>query len=159
MTILKFFHKRSKNDNINIIFSKISLSLKSTEKIANKISKLLKKGDIVLLEGDLGAGKSVIVRFILQSLGVKNKITSPTFTIVNDYHAGDLHFYHLDLYRIEDETELENIGFENVIDDNEAIKFVEWPSKIGSLFPKKYFKIIVSKLGKHSRKITLEEYK
>lgn len=145
-------------DENKVVFSKISLSLKGTQRIAKKISKLLKAGDTVLLEGDLGAGKSVIVRNILKEYGVKNKITSPTFTLVNYYSYAKNHFYHFDMYRIENEDEVENIGFEDIIDDKTAIKFVEWPSKIPAFLPKQFKKITVVKLGENSRNIILEEY-
>jgi len=142
----------------NVVFSKISLSLNGTKKIAKAISKRLKAGDTVLLEGDLGAGKSVVVRDILKEFGVENKITSPTFTLVNDYFAKERHYYHFDMYRIENEDELKNIGFEDIIDDKTAIKFVEWPSKIPAFLPKNHFKkITIVKLGKNSRNIILEE--
>lgn len=145
--------------NSNLVFSKISLSLNSTKKIASKISSILQKGDIVLLEGDLGAGKSVIVREILRKFGVKGKITSPTFTIVNEYFSEKKHFHHFDLYRIEDEEELKNLGFEDILNDKDSVKFVEWPSKISHLLPKNYFKISIVKLTKNIRNIILEEKK
>lgn len=141
-----------------VVFSKISLSLKGTKRISKKISKLLKAGDTVLLEGDLGAGKSVVVRDILKEFGVKNKITSPTFTLVNDYFSSKKHYYHFDMYRIENEDEVENLGFDDIIDDETAIKFVEWPSKVSSFLPKKFKKITIVKLGKNSRNIILEDY-
>jgi len=142
----------------NVVFSKISLSLKNTKKIAEKISKRITSGETILLEGDLGAGKSVVVRNILQELGVENKITSPTFTIVNDYFVKKKHFYHFDMYRIENEEEVKNIGFEDIIDDKKAIKFVEWPTKIPAFLPKKYKKITIVKLSDKARNIILEEY-
>ena len=150
------FSKEIKENNVR--FSKISLSLKGTQRISKIISKQLKAGDTVLLEGDLGAGKSVVVRNILKEYGVKNKITSPTFTLVNDYFSNKLHYYHFDMYRIENEEEVENLGFEDIIDDETAIKFVEWPSKVSSFLPKHFKKITVVKLGKNSRNIILEEY-
>jgi tRNA threonylcarbamoyladenosine biosynthesis protein TsaE len=142
----------------HLVFSKIALSTRDTEKIACKISKHLKDGDVVVLEGDLGAGKSVVVRDILKLRNVHDKITSPTFTLVNVYHTKTNTYYHFDMYRIEDEMEVKNIGFEEILDDPNAIKFVEWPSRVKDFLPQHFKKVTITKLGKNSRNIILEEF-
>ena len=158
--IEKYFYCFSNKANSEkIVFSAFSLSLKQTRKIALRIFKKLEQGDCVLMSGDLGAGKSVIVREILKIAGITNNVTSPTFTLVNEYKTQYYHFYHFDMYRLESEEEAINIGFEEILDDKFAIKFIEWPEKVESFFNKsKYKKITIVKLGKKSRNIILENY-
>ena len=136
--------------------SYITLSEKQTKKVANKILKTINLGDCILLEGDLGAGKSVLVRQILTQSGVTKHVTSPTFTLVNEYFSVSGHFYHFDMYRLVDEEEAHNIGFEEILEDKNAIKFIEWPQKVQSYLPKSYKKITIVKLSKKIRNIIVE---
>ena len=115
-------------------------------------------GDTVLLSGDLGAGKSFIVRAMLEYVGIRKAITSPTFTLLNEYTAGNRKFYHFDMYRIEDEQEIVNIGYEEIVENKSAIKFIEWPEQIQNFLPKNYKKITIVKLGKRARNIIFEDY-
>lgn len=154
----KYFYVFSNDVSFeHVTNSFISTSLKSTNKIAKSIAKDLKPGDIVVLKGDLGAGKTVLVRDILQSLDVKDKITSPTFTILNEYKSNLGHFYHFDMYRVENEFEAENIGLSEIIEDKNSIKFIEWAENVPRYLPPHYKKITITKLGKKSRNIILEE--
>lgn len=155
----KYFYIFVPNASIkNVINSYISLSENQTKKIANKILKNLKSGDCILLKGDLGAGKSVIVRQILKQSGVVKPVTSPTFTLVNEYMAPRGHFYHFDMYRLTDEEEVQNIGFEEILEDKKAIKFIEWPQKVESYLPKHFKQITIVKLSKRARNIVVEDF-
>lgn len=136
----------------------ITLSEKGTIKFCKRIKDFVKDGDCFLLEGDLGSGKSFIVRTLLNEFGVHKRITSPTFTLFNDYTTNSRHFYHFDLYRLEDENEVTNIGFEEIMDDKTSIKFIEWPDNAKKFMPKQYKKITIVKLGKKARNIILEDY-
>ena len=142
----------------NIILSAISTSVKGTKRIAKKIYSKFETGDVVLLSGDLGAGKSELVRGILTYAGVNKEITSPTFTLVNEYTTSKNHFYHFDMYRIDDDEEVINIDFSELIDTPDAIKFIEWPTKVERFLPSSYKKITIVKLGKKTRNIILEDY-
>ena len=154
----KYFYIFSVGINEDCVLqSKISLSENQTQKIAKKISRFISAGDCVLLEGDLGAGKSVFVRSVLKHCGIAENITSPTFTLVNEYKNKYYHFYHFDLYRLDDEDEVLNIGFEEMMDDKGAIKFIEWPSKVKKYLPNTYKKITITKLGKNLRNIIFEK--
>jgi len=95
---------------------------------AKAFAKTLKKGQIIHLIGDLGAGKTTLVRGILRSLGHQGAVKSPTFTIVEPYEIHGQAFFHFDLYRIDDEEELELIGMRDYQDKN-SICFIEWPEK------------------------------
>ena len=113
---------------------KINLSSENkTEELAIKISKKLNLGDIVFLYGDIGAGKTTFVRYLINFLEKENKIklseiTSPTFSILNEYEIKDIKIRHYDLFRIKNSEEIKNIGmFENT---ENFLTFVEWPEKI-----------------------------
>ena len=122
--------------------SKIDISKESsTAKFARKFSKVLKVGDVVLLHGEIGAGKTTFIRYLIHSLEKKNKvklgeITSPTFSILNEYEIKNITIRHYDLFRIKDSNEIKNIGiYENIQD---FITFIEWPDKIQKKIKKKY---------------------
>ena len=122
--------------------SKIDISKESsTAKFARKFSKVLKVGDVVLLHGKIGAGKTTFIRYLINSLEKKNKvklgeITSPTFSILNEYEIKNITIRHYDLFRIKDSSEIKNIGiYENIHD---FITFIEWPNKIEKKIKKKY---------------------
>lgn len=112
----------------------ISENEKYTYNLGIKIGKILKCNDIVCLDGELGAGKTVMVKGITQALGVKEYVTSPTFTIVNEY-KGKMPVYHLDVYRLGDIDELYDIGFDDYIDN--GIMLIEWADNIKSAIPDK----------------------
>ena len=122
--------------------SKIDISKESsTAKFARKFSNVLKVGDVVLLHGEIGAGKTTFIRYLINSLEKKNKvkhgeITSPTFSILNEYEIKNITIRHYDLFRIKDSNEIKNIGiYENIHD---FITFIEWPDKIQKKIKKKY---------------------
>ena len=100
-------------------------SEEETFELAKKVANTLKGGETVLLSGDLGAGKTTFAKGLAAALGVEEEVTSPTFTVMNVYEDGRLPLYHLDMYRIEDESETEELGFEETIPQN-AVKVVEW---------------------------------
>ncbi len=89
-------------------------NLQDTEKIGKIISRCLEKGTVLCLDGDLGAGKTAITQFIAKEFGVKEYITSPTFNIIKEYE-GRLPFYHMDVYRIESEDDMYDLGYDEYI--------------------------------------------
>jgi len=134
----------------------ISNSLEDTYKIACKIKEKLKKGDKVLLFGDLGAGKTQFVKKIIKAFnGNEDVVTSPTFTIVNEYNVDLGTIYHFDLYRINDVTELYNIGIEEYL-YSDSICFFEWPERAMEIFGNDVKKISILKTGETSREIIFE---
>ena len=140
--------------NINKIVCKSS-SVAETEAVACAFSKGLKPGDIVLLSGDLGAGKTVFAKGFVRGVGVSNaEVVSPTFTIMNDY-GGKV--YHFDLYRIEDPDELYEVGFEEFV-GGDGIAIIEWPERAEELLPQNRFEILLERNGENGRRITVKEY-
>ena len=109
-------------------------SLEDTKNLGQEIAKeIVKRKDksafIVFLDGDLGTGKTTLVKEIIFALGIKEKVKSPTFTIIEPYELNDKNIYHIDLYRINDPSELEIIGLREYLNESEAIIFIEWPEK------------------------------
>lgn len=103
----------------------ISKSPEETFEIARQFASGLKAGDIVAFNGDLGVGKTVFVKGICDYLGVTEYVNSPTYTLVNEYHGKEYTVYHMDIYRIEDEDELFNIGFFEFLSEG-GIVLMEW---------------------------------
>lgn len=95
---------------------------------------MLRPPCVVALEGDLGAGKTTLAQAICRGVGIEDDVTSPTFSLVN-VHEGDRGtVYHLDLYRLNDETDVTNLGWDDII-NSDAIVIVEWPERAGSRLP------------------------
>ena len=106
-----------------------------TREFGIALGRSLEKGDIVALTGDLGTGKTALTKYIAQGLGIKDTITSPTFTIVQEYSQGRLPLYHFDVYRIGDPEELYELGYEEYFFGDGAC-VIEWAELIGDLLPK-----------------------
>ena len=121
----------------------ISKSEQDTINFAKDFAKNLKKGNIVVLTGDLGSGKTKFTQGILEYFGLENEISSPTFTIVNEHHAKDINIYHFDVYRLEDVDEFYAIGGEDYFEN--GISIIEWGEILENILPKGYIKITFSK--------------
>lgn len=124
--------------------------------IANEFAANLKSGMIVILNGDLGAGKTFFIKKVLQKFNVTNS-NSPTFAIVNEYF-GDKTFYHFDFYRINRETELHDIGIEDYFTDEQSIIFIEWGNLFPEVLPKKRIEINISYNDEDEREFRFIEY-
>lgn len=129
--------------------------MEETLKLGEEIAGNLKGGEVIILDGDLGAGKTVVAKGIAKGLGVNAIVNSPTFTIVNIYQ-GRLKFCHFDMYRIEDEEEVRELGFEELIGANDNVCAVEWASRTPSLMPDNAIKITINKVDEQKRDITIE---
>ena len=130
-----------------------------TKELGRKIGASAKPGEIFLLNGDLGVGKTVFVQGVALGLGIEGPINSPTFTILQVYDEGRLPFYHFDVYRISDPEEMYEIGFEEYI-EGEGVCFIEWANLIEELLPAQYTEIHIDKdlsKGFDYRLITVEE--
>lgn len=135
-----------------------SYSPEETEKIAYDFAGELRGGEIITLDGDLGAGKTAFVRGLARGMGINDIISSPTFTIVNEYRKGHIPLFHFDVYRIETPDEMYDIGWEDYISQG-AVTIVEWASNIPELFFDAHTRINITKNLEKSedyRKITIE---
>ena len=135
-----------------------SKSLEDTFNVAKEIATSFCAPKIILLEGDLGAGKTHFVKGFVKALGSDELVTSPTFTIMNEYECGSLCVYHFDMYRLSSAEEAINLGFEEYFDLNSLNGFslVEWAENVEGLFPCDVVKIKIQKLGENERRIIVE---
>lgn len=135
-----------------MMFSIVTASTEQTEELGRIIGSLLEAGDLVCLYGDLGAGKTHLSYGIALGLEVKEPyITSPTFAFVNEYE-GRIPFYHIDLYRLKDSTELEGIGFEEYVESDGAT-VIEWAERAEDELPPASLSIYLSHLSENSREV------
>lgn len=118
-------------------------SADETVEAGEKLGRLLERGDVVCLTGDLGAGKTAFTGGIAHALGVQGYITSPTFTIVNEY-SGREKLYHFDVYRIEEPEEMYEIGFEEYL-SGEGIVIIEWADRVNELLPSERIGVEIKK--------------
>lgn len=116
------------------MFEIITKSPEETAAIGEKIGRLVSNGTVICLYGDLGAGKTLFVQNLAKGLEIDEDVTSPTFNIMNVYE-GRLPLYHFDLYRLEQEYELEDIGFYDYVDDPDGIVVIEWADKFADCLP------------------------
>ena len=134
-------------------------SPEETEKYAGELAKSLKRGTVLLLFGGLGAGKTAFTRGFARGLGITEPVSSPTFTIVQEYHDGRLPLYHFDVYRIGDISEMDEVGYEDYF-FGEGVCMIEWANLIEEILPEKRWDITIEKdleKGFDYRKITMIE--
>lgn len=133
----------------------ITKSTEETYQLGIDIAKLLKEGDIINLNGDLGAGKTYFTKGIAKGLEIDDYITSPTFTIVNEYE-GKIPLYHFDVYRINDIREMYEIGFDEYIYGS-GISVIEWGDIISDIIPDYAIKINIKRLDENIREIEIDD--
>lgn len=123
----------------------ISLNnLEETEKFGIFLGANLNPGDVVCLNGDLGAGKTTLTKSIAKGLGIDDYVTSPTFTIVNEYY-GKTDLYHIDTYRLDDKIDVDYLGFDEYF-YSDGVTIVEWAEKIRDALPEEYMEINIKSL-------------
>ena len=134
----------------------LSHSPEDTEDIGARLAEQLEPGAVVAFTGDLGAGKTAFTRGLARGLGIPDRITSPTFTIVNEYEGGRLPLFHFDLYRMDSPEELFDIGWEDYLDRG-GVGAVEWSENVADAMPDGtvYVTIQRSPEGENTRKITI----
>jgi|SaaInlStandDraft_4_1057021.scaffolds.fasta_scaffold101175_2 tRNA threonylcarbamoyladenosine biosynthesis protein TsaE len=109
--------------------------------LAKKISLYIKPGDILLLTGEMGAGKTTFTRYLLGFFNNKENVSSPTFTIINKYYCDSVLVFHIDLYRLDFVEDLLNIDIQSYLDRKDAIVIIEWAEKLQELMPNSYLEI------------------
>ena len=128
-------------------------SVEETVKIGEMLGKLLRPGDVIAMDGDLGAGKTHFTCGIAKALNIDDYITSPTFTIVNEYRGGKYPLFHFDVYRLSDSNELYDIGYDEYI-NGDGVCIIEWANLIDDILPDEYLYIEL-KYKYMSREMTL----
>ena len=132
----------------------ITHSPEETEKIGEALAKSLQPGTILAYRGDLGAGKTAFTRGLARGLGCKETVTSPTYTIVNEYLGGRLPLFHFDMYRLASSDDLWDIGWEDYL-DREGVCAVEWSENVADAM-ENAITVTIEKLGETTRQITIE---
>ena len=135
----------------------ITKSAAETRALGEKLAGRLQPGDVLLLEGDLGAGKSELTRGIAAGLGVTETVTSPSFTILNVYESGRCPLYHFDWYRLESAEELFELGMDEYL-GGDGIALVEWPGRCPEAVPADCLRIRIEAAGDNERIIESEEW-
>ena len=136
----------------------ISTSVEMTERLGEAMGKTVTSGDLITLDGDLGAGKTAFTRGLARGMGLRSRVTSPTFTIVQSYMGGRLPLYHFDVYRISDIDEMEEIGYDDCFFGG-GVSIVEWAEFIEELMPENTIHIRIEKdldKGPDVRRITIK---
>lgn len=118
-------------------------SAQQTETVGEKLAPLLQTGDVLLLEGDLGAGKTTFTRGLARTLGISRAIKSPTFTIIREYRDGRLPLFHMDLYRLE-HSSADDLGLEEYF-DGQGVSVIEWPEFGADVLPKDVLTITIKR--------------
>lgn len=129
-------------------------NIKATEDLAVQVARISQKGDVFLLFGTLGVGKSVFARAFVQALCDAKEVPSPTFTLVQTYSAPDFEIYHFDLYRLKDPEEIWELNMEEALFG--AVCLIEWPEKMGPYMPKNAVKISILSTSENARSVEIE---
>jgi tRNA threonylcarbamoyladenosine biosynthesis protein TsaE len=130
-------------------------STSETIRMGKRLGRLLEPGDVVALVGDLGTGKTQFIKGLAEGVGVGKAtyVSSPSFTLINEYQ-GRIPLYHIDLFRLESEREVEGLGLEEYVRGN-GITAIEWADKVSSLLPDELLLIKILYTGEHSRTIEI----
>lgn len=125
-----------------------------TADVGRALAATLAAGDVVLLYGDLGAGKTAFVRGLAEGLGVsRDEVSSPTFTLVQEYRGGRLPLFHVDLYRLNDPREVDDLGLDEIAD--EGVLAIEWAEKLPAK-PPEFVRVTIEHAGDDERRVTVE---
>lgn len=138
----------------------ITNSFSETQQLGESFAQKLKGGEVIALHGDLGSGKTTFVQGLAKGLGIAQRIISPTFIIMRTYRVGEAfvtkginHFYHVDLYRIENEQDISGLGLLELMNNPENVVVIEWPEKMENLLPDDRIDFIFRYLGDDQREI------
>lgn len=126
------------------------------QRLGERIAAGLVIGDVLMLHGDLGAGKTTLTQGIAAGLSVREPVQSPTFTLVREHRGRELTLYHLDLYRLVDPDELESLGYEVYLDPPDGVSVIEWPERAGDWLPESFTVVRIDHLGGDRRRVTIE---
>lgn len=141
---------------MNFPFQQIVRTEEETIALAKSFAEVLKEGNIICLNGNLGSGKTFFVKAVCSAFGIETA-SSPSFALVNEYH-GQNKIIHFDFYRIKNEEELSDIGFEQYLSDGDSIIFIEWANLFPTKLPKKYLLIEFSIINNFERSINITKH-
>lgn len=128
------------------------------QQLGRELATSLQIGDVLMLHGDLGAGKTTLTQGVAEGLGIEGPVQSPTFTLVREHDAPTMRLYHLDLYRLDDPDDLEDIGYEVYINPPDGVSLIEWPERAGDWLPERFTIIQIEHLGGDRRSVHISQY-
>lgn len=131
-------------------------TLEDTSKLGRILGELAEPGDVILLKGPLGAGKTTLTQWIAQGLGVPEEyyVTSPSYNLVHEY-PGRLPLYHIDCYRLESEEDVENVGLLDYLPSRAGLSVVEWPQRLGALTPRTHLELVLTPEADNDRRLVV----
>jgi len=137
----------------------ITYSTQETQDLAQNLAKKYQNGSVVALIGDLGAGKTTFTQGFAKGLGITQKLLSPTFVLMRQYRIpGNRNMLlHIDLYRLDEIDQIQQLGIQEIIDNQDNIVLIEWADKLGSLLPKNAVKIKINLIKEDQREITISD--
>jgi tRNA threonylcarbamoyladenosine biosynthesis protein TsaE len=135
----------------------VSHSADQTRRLGNRLGQLLSGGQVLCLTGELGTGKTCLIQGIGQGLGVAERITSPTFTLVNEYHGGRLTLYHVDLYRIVDAKAALTFGLDDYL-YGDGVCAIEWAERVQDIWPEEYLYVGLRHIDETKRGLMLRGF-
>lgn len=141
------------------MYIKVVLNVRSVSELPSAADAIINYSDnnrIFLFYGDMGAGKTTLIKSLCECLGTTEPVTSPTFSIVNEYIGKESRIYHFDFYRLKNETEALDMGYEEYF-YSDAYCFIEWPQKIPGLLPEHYISVKITETANNSREIIIEK--
>lgn len=132
----------------------VSQSVDETHRLAGRLARIVRPGDVLALEGDLGAGKTTFTQGFARALGVEGQVNSPTFTLIKEYE-GRLPVYHMDLYRLDGPEEAWELGLEEYF-DGDGVCIVEWPDRLGDTLPEDVIHLHFQIVSAEERRIRIK---
>lgn len=140
---------------MNFPFKIITRSEEETKSVASQFTQIIIAGDVIALNGNLGSGKTFFVKSVCENYNITD-VQSSTFAIVNEYY-GDKKVYHFDFYRLKNIEELLDIGFEDYLNDSDAVLFIEWADKLKEVLPADRYEINLDFVNEKSREIGIKK--
>jgi len=136
---------------------KVEFDLQDIDKVAEAILNNV-HSKIVLFQGPMGSGKTTLIKALVRNLKSKDVVSSPTFALMNEYHATDCKIYHYDFYRLKERDEALDLGFDEFLEED-AWNLIEWPDLIVGLLPQEYVEIVLNKITETKRGLLLKNIK
>lgn len=144
-------------------FDTITHSPEQTRQLAAVLGRMVPRGSVVLLSGEIGAGKTTFVQGFTRPLRTGSQVQSPTFTIVAEHRGTDsdgqrIRLYHIDLYRLEGDGDLATVGLDEYLDDPDAVSLIEWPERGRAYLPEEYLLVELTPVADQKRSLRLTPY-